>query len=70
QDREIAPRYNEGFGRRPDVLQFPGDVLELARKGATSFHISEERWEDPLTLKTGLRKRDLEENRRGWDLIL
>ncbi|HLC22678.1 MAG TPA: DNA primase small subunit domain-containing protein, partial [Candidatus Nanoarchaeia archaeon] len=70
QDREIAPRYNEGFGRRPDVLQFPGDVLELARKGATSFHISEERWEDPLKLKPGMNKRDLDENRRGWDLCL
>lgn len=66
----MAPRYNEGFGRRPDVLHYPADVLEMARKGATSFHISEERWEDPLTLKPGMNKRDLDENRKGFDLIL
>lgn len=70
REREVAPRYNEGFGRRPDVLHYPADVLEMARKGATSFHISEERWEDPLTLKPGMNKRDLDENRKGFDLIL
>ena len=70
QDREASPRYGQGFGRRPDVLQFSGDLLELARKGATSFHISEERWNDPLALKPGMMKKDLDENRKGWDIIL
>ncbi|MDP3918421.1 MAG: hypothetical protein Q8Q35_00760 [Nanoarchaeota archaeon] len=70
EDREVAPRYNQGFGRRPDVLQFPGDILEMAKKGATSFHISEERWENPLNLKPGMAKSALDENRKGWDLIL
>ncbi|MSR86447.1 hypothetical protein EXS74_03570 [Candidatus Woesearchaeota archaeon] len=70
QDREIAPRYGEGFGKRPDTIQFPGDILEMAKKGATSFHISEERWNDPLILKPGMSKRDLDENRKGWDLLL
>ena len=70
KDREVAPRFGDGFGRRPDILQYPGDVLEMAQKGATSFHISEERWEDPLRLKPGVTKKELEENRIGWDLIL
>ena len=70
KDREVAPRFGDGFGRRPDVLQYPGDVLEMAQKGATSFHISEERWEDPLRLKPGVTKKELDENRIGWDLIL
>lgn len=69
-EREAAPRYNEGFGKRPDTLNYPGDVLEFARKGATSFHISEERWEDPFSLKPGMIKRDLDEKRKGWDLVL
>src|SRR3989338_5357094 len=69
-DREVAPRYGEGFGRRPDTLQYPGDILEMAKKGATSFHISEEHWHDPLQLKAGMSKKDLDENRKGWDLIL
>ncbi|MFH1972866.1 MAG: DNA primase small subunit domain-containing protein [archaeon] len=70
KDREVAPRYNEGFGKRPDIIQFPGDIEELARKGATSFHVSEERWRDPLELKPGMSKKELDENRIGWDLIL
>ncbi|MDP3728835.1 MAG: hypothetical protein Q8R18_05280 [bacterium] len=70
EDREVVPRYGEGFGKRPDMLQYPGDILEMAKKGATSFHISEERWHDPLLLKAGMSKKDLDENRKGWDLIL
>jgi hypothetical protein len=70
EDREIAPRYGKGFGRRPDVVQFAGDVLEMAKNGATSFHISEERWHEPLHLKPGMSKSVLDENRKGWDFIL
>ncbi|MBI5797576.1 hypothetical protein HZA98_01580 [Candidatus Woesearchaeota archaeon] len=70
EDREVAPRYNQGFGRRPDIIQYPGDILEMAKKGATSFHISEERWNSPLDLKPGMAKKDLDENRKGWDLCL
>tara|TARA_Y100000310_G_scaffold334750_1_gene415208 strand:+ start:2009 stop:3310 length:1302 start_codon:yes stop_codon:yes gene_type:complete len=69
-DRELAARYNEAFGRRPDTVHFPGDVLDMAKKGATSFHISEERWKEPMDLKPGMTKRELDGNRKGWDLIL
>ncbi len=70
KDREIGVMFNQGFGKRPDILQFPGDIMELARKGATSFHVSEERWKEPLDLVPGMTKRSLDENRKGWDLIL
>jgi len=70
KDREVSPRYNNGFGKRPDIIQFPGDIEELARKGATSFHVSEERWKDPLDLQPGMTKKQLDGNRIGWDLIL
>ena len=43
--KEVCPRYFEGFGKRPDVLQYPGDIFELVKKGATSFHCSEEIWQ-------------------------
>lgn len=69
-DREICPRYFEGFGRRPDSLQYPTDVLSLARKGATSFHCSEELWKNPLSLSTGLSEKELNEIRIGWDLLI
>lgn len=71
KDREVGIRYGDGgFGKRPDILQFRGDVCEFAKKGVTSFHISEERWNDPLQLSVGMTKRQLDELRKGWDLIL
>ena len=38
KNRETIPRYFEGFGKRPDSLQYKGDIFELVKKGATSFH--------------------------------
>ncbi|MCR4327129.1 MAG: hypothetical protein NUV46_00940 [Nanoarchaeota archaeon] len=70
KNREISPRYFEGFGKRPDTLQFRGDVLGLAKRGATSFHCSEELWKDPLKIKTGMDKKDADELRVGWDLLI
>ncbi|MBN2368563.1 hypothetical protein JXC34_06085 [Candidatus Woesearchaeota archaeon] len=70
-DREVGIRYGtRGFGKRPDVLIYENDVMGPVKKGATSFHVSEERWEDPLKLTTEMRKQDLDELRSGWDLVL
>jgi len=70
EDREVAVRFGEVFGKRPDTLQFQQDVINAARKGATSFHCSEEKWNDPLQLKQDSAKRDMDELRSGWDLII
>ncbi len=70
KNREICPRYFEGFGKRPDVFEYPGDIFELVKKGATSFHCSEEIWKDPLKVETGMNEKQLNEIREGWDLIL
>jgi hypothetical protein len=71
KDREVAARFGErGFGKRPDILQFRGDIIELVKQGATSFHFSEERWDNPLNLKTGMTKKQLDDLRTGWDLVL
>ncbi|MDO8623668.1 MAG: LAGLIDADG family homing endonuclease [archaeon] len=70
KNRETIPRYFEGFGKRPDSFQYPSDVLELAKKGATSFHCSEELWDDPLKLSTGMTEPQLNELRTGWDLLI
>jgi len=69
-NRETIPRYFEGFGKRPDTLQYKGDVFSMAKKGATSFHCSEEIWRDPLEIKTGMRPKELNQIRKGWDLLL
>lgn len=70
KDRECVPRYFEGFGKRPDSFQYEQDILEQAKKGATSFHCSEELWDDPLALSTELSPKELNELRKGWDLLL
>jgi len=70
KDREVVPRYFEGFGKRPDAFQYQGDLFELVKKGATSFHCSEELWSDPMKLATGMNLKDLHELRKGWDFLI
>jgi len=70
QDRETVPRYFEGFGKRPDTLSYPQDIIELVKKGATSFHCSEEIWQDPLSISIDMQKEQLNELRKNWDLVL
>lgn len=70
-DKEVAVSFGiKGFGKRPDILKYPRDVLEFAKRGATSFHCSEELWNNPLQLNPGLRKEELDSLRKGWDLVL
>ncbi len=34
KNRETIPRYFEGFGKRPDSVNYPNELLELVKKGA------------------------------------
>ena len=70
KNREVVPRYFEGFGKRPDSFQYKNDIFELVKRGATSFHCSEELWEDPLKIQTGMVSTQLNELRTGWDLLI
>ena len=70
KNREICPRFFEGFGKRPDSFQYPGDIFELVKRGATSFHCSEEIWKDPLRIFTGMSQAEANEMREGWDLLI
>ncbi len=70
KNREVVPRYFEGFGKRPDALQYDSDILAFVKKGATSFHCSEEIWKDALQLSTELSEHELANLREGWDLLI
>jgi len=70
KDREVVPRYYEGFGKRPDSIQYSSDIDGLVRKGATSFHASEELWIDPLGINSDMSPDELNEKRKGWDLLI
>ena len=76
KDREVSVRYlDQSFGKRPDVLQYPEDIIASIqqhvekRRYGSSFHASEERWNNPLLLKPSMRKNELDSNRIGWDLV-
>ncbi|MCX6775198.1 MAG: hypothetical protein NTY99_03890 [DPANN group archaeon] len=70
KDREVATQFGQAFGKRPDVLELPSDVIKQVRSGATSFHCSEERWSNPLNLTSNSEKKDLDALRIGFDLVL
>ena len=70
KNREVVPKYFEGFGKRPDSFQFQGDLFELVKKGATSFHCSEEIWSNPLEISTELNEKQINDLRIGWDFLL
>ena len=71
KNREVAVNFGEkGYGKRPDTLEYENDILELAKQGATSFHVSLERFKDPLKLKTGMSQKELEGLRTGFDIII
>ena len=71
KNKEVAIKFGEkGFGKRPDTIQYASDVLELAKQGATSFHVSEEIWANPLRLDTAMKKQEIDDLRTGWDLVI
>jgi hypothetical protein len=70
ENREVAVRFVDRFGKRPERIDTAPEVFEFSRSAATSFHISEELWSDPLTIETGMSERDTREKRIGWDLII
>ncbi len=68
--KEVAIKYGNGFGKRPDMVVYDSDILSFAQKKATSFHVSEETWSNPMQLAPGMRKADMDALRVGWDLVL
>lgn len=71
QDREVAHMFRQGgYGRRPSIIQFPADVKAVARQGATSFHMSQERWSNPMSLNAEVTEREIIDLRRTWDLVV
>lgn len=66
----IANHNNEFFGKRPDCFDYPTDIGTAAKKGATSFHCSEEIWSDPLKIDVNMTPEDYNNIRTGWDLLI
>ena len=70
-DREVVPILSSGsFGKRPNAVFYERDIEQLVKEGAISFHGSVERWKNPLSLRTDMRRADFDKLRAGWDLII
>ena len=65
--REVAPTYPNGYGQRPDAVNFPGDFEQFVDNGAVAFHFSVEHWRNPLLIDNVDNHDRL---RQGWDLVI
>ncbi|MCD6547778.1 MAG: hypothetical protein J7K22_04475 [Nanoarchaeota archaeon] len=70
RSREVVARYNDKVGSRPDSLIYDNDITQMVKNGATSFHASMERWKNPLLLSQDMKRKEMDELRIGWDLII
>src|SRR4030042_251668 len=71
KEREVVSVFKDGsFGKRPDIIQYPGDVMQAVAEGTVSFHGSVEQWSNPMQLDVGMNRIELDKLRTGWSLIL
>lgn len=71
KNREVVSVFQDGsFGKRPDVIQYPTDVIQAVAEGTVSFHGSVEQWSNPMELDVGMTKAQLDKLRTGWSLII
>jgi len=71
EHREVIPRYsNGGFGKRPQIILYDNEIMNLVRNGVSSFHASQEIWQNPMLLDTNMRPDEVADLRIGWDFIM
>ncbi|MFH0889854.1 MAG: hypothetical protein V1836_01790 [Candidatus Aenigmatarchaeota archaeon] len=71
KDREIAGVFSSGaFGQRPNILVYPTDVVNMVKSGSVAFHGSVERWDNPMVLRPGMDKDEMDEMRKGFELMI
>ena len=67
KNREVAGAFWDGsYDKRPNTLQYPTDIVQMVRKGVTSFHFSVEHWSNPMAITND----NYEKLRTGWDMII
>ncbi|MFH0832845.1 MAG: DNA primase small subunit domain-containing protein [Candidatus Aenigmatarchaeota archaeon] len=67
KDREVVGAYFDGsYDSRPNMIQYPSDIVQMAKKGITSFHISVEKWKNVMQLTN----ENYEQLRKGFDIVI
>lgn len=71
RDREVVSVFRDSrFGKRPNIIQYPQDIVREVAEGAVSFHGSLERWNQPMKLDVGMARQDLDKLRYAWDVFI
>ncbi len=71
KDREVAGSFKDGsFFHRPDTIIYPKDIEERVKRGITCFHCSVEHWRNPMQLSAQLKPKELDDLRKGFDVII
>jgi hypothetical protein len=71
KDREVVGSVKDGsYLKRPDILLYPKDIVERVKKGVVAFHCSVEKWVQPMQLSLNLRQDEIDNLRKGWDVII
>jgi hypothetical protein len=71
KNRETVANFNNKFfAKRPDCFDYPSDILNSVKQGATSFHCSEEIWQNPLDINTDMSPEEYNEIKIGWDFLI
>jgi len=67
KDREVVGAFWNGtFDKRPNIIQYKNDIVQMAKKGVTSFHFSVEHWSNPMAINN----ENYNKLRTGWDIII
>ncbi|MBU5688633.1 MAG: hypothetical protein KQA41_00180 [Candidatus Aenigmarchaeota archaeon] len=71
KNREVVGVYGNGsFDRRPNVIAFEDDIIQMVKKGVVAFHCSLERWSNPMRLGNDMTLSQINELRIGWDFVI
>ncbi len=71
KNREVVPVFKgRVYGKRPSAMEYYSEFKYFVNKGMTSLHASVERWRNPLELSSNISKKEMDELRIGWDLVI
>lgn len=69
REREAVGAFFDGtYEKRPNIIQYKNDIIQMIKRGVVSFHFSVERWKNAMSLTT--ESKNYDELRSGWDFVL
>ncbi|MEM7819651.1 MAG: hypothetical protein QXD48_02370 [Candidatus Aenigmatarchaeota archaeon] len=67
KNREIVGAFWDGtYDKRPNIIQYKNDIVQMAKNGVVSFHFSVEQWSNPMAISAD----NYNKLRIGWDMII